>query len=257
MKIPVWREFSEFHPWAEERAKALAMEARTCSIPELAPDWAISEGVLGRPDDRFFKVRGVQVTSAAGREVSGWGQPMVCDDGGGYVALITLDSHNPSVEGRMLVRMKGEPGHRGMFVEVDDKPFNTRVMVCPPAQFSQGNLDHNRKALKGELDSKGKPCQPVPFASLALTDAQPVWAQRVSWHEAAEDGGRFYLKTNRYGVAEVDERQEEKLEAEIEATGRSEDFAWISRGVLRAIFQHPLDNNLANFHLRSVCSLLV
>lgn len=233
------------------------MEVDECDLCELEPDWTSSSMAITRPDGRFFQIRGVNVTRAAGREVSGWKQPTICRDGGGYVALITLDSHNPALEGLMLVRMKGEPGNRGMWVPGEKAPMNTHVLVAPPVQFSQGNLDNHRMALRGVLDSRGQPCKPVPFASLALEDVCPAWASKVTWHEAAEDGGRFYLKTNRYGVAEVDERQVDQLEADIETTGQPEHFAWISRRVLRDLFRHPLDNCLASGHLRSVSSLLV
>lgn len=259
MEIQIFRKFDHFRSWAEERARALAMEAHTVSIPELEPDWEVSEGVLRRPDGRFFTVRGVQVTHAAGREVSGWGQPMVCDDDSGFVAIITRRSGVLVNREPVLVRMKGEPGNRGMFVEVDGKPFNTRVLVCPPVQFSQGNLDNHRRALKGELDPKGKPYKRVPFASLALKDALPAWAVIAPWQDAAEDGGRFFEKINRYGHVPAFGDREDQLASEIEATGQGEDFAWISRDILRNIFRLTLRsrNCLANFHLRSVCSLLV
>lgn len=257
MVIPIFEQFDRFLLWARTRARALAMEVQECDLCELEPDWTTSSMAVTRLDGRFFQVHGVNVTRAAGREVSGWKQPMLCLDGGGYVALITLDSHNPATESRMLVRMKAEPGNRGMWVPGEKAPMNTHVLVAPPAQFSQGNLENHRRALRGELDPNGVPYGPVPFASLALEDACPTWASTVTWHEAVEDGGRFYLKTNRYGVAEVDERMEEQLEEEIKATGQSEHFAWISRGVLRGIFRHPLDNCLASGHLRSVASLLV
>jgi hypothetical protein len=130
------------------------------------------------------------------------------------------------------------------------------VLVCPPVQFSKGNLENHRRALRGELDVMGNPYRPVPFADLAPGEPQLSWISKRHWHRAVEDGGRFFLKENMYGLVQVNETRLGDLEAMVHSTGQSEDFAWITKNVLRMIFVSRT-GQLANGHLRSVCSLLV
>jgi hypothetical protein len=249
-------DFMTFVLWARKRAQALAMKVEECGLCELEPQWTTMTTEISRPDGAFFKVRGVNVTHAAGREVSGWKQPMICENGIGYVALITHDFHNPNQDGMALVRIKTEPGNLGItLVCLEDDNANTRALVCPPVQFSKGNLENHRRALLGENDPNGKPYMCVPFADLALEESLPDWVDTASWCQASEDGGRFFEKLNRYGHISVKNGMLEQIGDVVEATGQPEDFAWVSRSVLRRVL--TCQGRLANGHLRSVASLLI
>ena len=231
-----------FFTFAHKRADALAMASEECSISWLRPDWKVSDAGLMRPDGRFYSVRGVRIAGAAGREVASWKQPMLFTVGKGFVALIV---HEPN---RILVRMLAEPGNIGIEVP---QGRNTRVLVAPPVQFSQSNLDHHRKALQGELDRGGRPIKPVPFADLVLSPQKVGWASHIAWEDAVEDGGRHFEKVNKYGHIRV--ADEGLVNQEVKKTGQPENFAWITRSVLR-------EARAAGFlsgHMRAVMSLLV
>lgn len=253
-------DMESFYAFLQKRADALAMEAEEVTLAECEPTWKVVgrtikglfEGVMtntfiphqvARPDRRFFRIAGVNVRRAAGREVSGWSQPMIFDDGDGFVALV-IDRKTDDV----LIRLKAEPGNVGVATE---KNPNTRVLISPPIQFSRGNLEHNERALRGELDEKGQPMKPIPLASLA-TDGRFLTLDSPDWKKAPEDGGRFYEKVNNYALIDVASKL--KVETDLQELGADiQDFAWISISLLRQLS----DEGLLNGHLRSVLSLLV
>lgn len=252
--------FVEFRSFALIRAAALAMEVEktalaaiaTLDVPEKGPAWVVEEESIRRPDGGFFQVGGVNVTRAAGREVTGWRQPMIMGDGNGYVALVRADDMSDCLGRKHLVRLKAEPGNLGFGVTSDDPSLrgkNTRVLVAPPLQFSQSNLAHHERALRGETDDKGGKLKPVPLADLV------VGREDSFWENASEDGGRFFEKWNRYGLLDLDTESAVKdVEKMIQALGAAaEDFAWVRTGILAEIRR----SGLANGHLRSGMSLLV
>lgn len=248
----------EFLPYFEARAQALAMEVRPAHLAQCEPAWKVVGKILNglfdgvsvqsfmaseikRPDGRFFRIAGIDVVRAAGREVSGWFQPMIFDDGDGFVALV----HDLSTDD-VLVRIKAEPGNVGLEI----CGANTRVLVSPSLQFSRGNLLHNEAALRGELDEKGQRINPIPLAGL-VSDGRYFTLDSDEWELAPEDGGRFFEKVNRYGLVDIWAKQD--VEEDLMELGASaEDFLWVSIDLLRRIRRA----GLANGHLRSAMSLL-
>ncbi len=77
------------------------------------------------------------------------------------------------------------------------------------------------------------------------------WSMSVKWEDGAEDGGRFWEKVNQYGYVQV--LAFSALDPVIESTGQPENFAWVSRNVLRQARQE----GMVNGHLRAAMSLLV
>lgn len=232
--------FDQFQGFMHARAPVLAMEVELCDLADLAPDWQMSEKELARADRGFFTVSGVRVLRAAGREVTGWAQPMLAYQTAGYVGLIVCKLAGLDV---VLVRLMAEPGNVGVR---DDANKNTRVLVCPSIQFSQGNLAQQEKAKRGELDKNGVPIKPVPFADVVVGSHYDVL-----WQPAPEDGGRFYEKVNNYGLIRV--ANTEVIQADLEATGVMENYSWVSLPVLRDLCRL----GLVSGHLRSCMSLLV
>lgn len=237
--------------WAKERATVLAMEAEETplaaiaieDVPGKGPAWVVEAETIRRPDGNFFQIAGVNVTRAAGREVTGWRQPMIMGDGNGYIALVRRQ-----FDGCLLLRLKAEPGNLG-FGDPARNGANTRVLVAPPLQFSQSNLAHHERAMRGELDDKGGKINPVPLAHLV------AHSDSIRWENASEDGGRFFEKWNRYGVFDlIAPGQVKWFEDAVSALGEgAKDFAWVDLSTLRTLRK----NGLANGHLRSAMSLLV
>lgn len=247
LQTRVFSNASAFMMWATGRAHELAMEVERVSLSELAPTWVVTEEKLARPDGQFFSVEGVCVVRSAGREVSGWSQPMMVQPTG-YVGLIHWHENADLSTHEILVRVFPEPGNVG--IKFYGK--NTRVLVGPSFQFSPGNLENHNRAILGELDPSGKPYKRVPFAGLASEgDGLPEWSTGAIWDRAVEDGGRFFEKVNRYGLITTKDR--ESVEGEILSTGQPENFAWINIVILRDLFRV----GYANGHLRSVSSLLL
>ncbi|MBI4133258.1 NDP-hexose 2,3-dehydratase family protein [Candidatus Uhrbacteria bacterium] len=230
-----------FFMFLADRARALAMETEDCLLSELAPAWIVDADSVRRPDGGFFTVRGRHVRRAAGREVSGWSQPLIFGDSGGTVALAIC-----SVVGEgdlYLVRVKAEPGAMG--IEVDGQ--NTRVIVSPTLQFSRSNLERHGRALRGETDERGQSIKPVPLAGI-LNEHR----FRVSWQPVPEDPGRFADKVNRAGFIHAPSTDAFNGDITELPEEQRHDFAWVNLEVLRML----CSRGYANSHLRSVMAML-
>ena len=242
-----FQDFDGFLAWAMERAAALAMEVEPCPLGELAPDWVVGDSIA-RPDGGFFTVEGRRIVRAAGREISGWKQPLIAKETAGFVAFLRTNNHfSPSGRDGFLVRVKAEPGNYGIQLPGD---LDSCVLVAPPVQFSKGNLANHERALRGENDAQGRPIKRVPFASAALPKP-PSWVRNVVWEDGVEDGGRFDKKRNRYGRISITDPAH--ILDEVALTGAVDDFAWVDLPLLREIRRHGLGNGF----LRSALSMLI
>jgi hypothetical protein len=240
-------QYDEFlNEFAYPRALRIAeMRTRIVPLESLAPTWRIDGGALGRPDGLFYRVVGIEVRLADRT----YGQPLIMSrepDFHGCIVLITDGD-------RLLVRLKAEPGNTGI---IDTDGQDTCVLLAPPIQASKSSMVIHQRAVRGETDEHGQPYRRVPLCDL-VTDGRFIEPlsdfQRggTAWQAIAEDGGAFYKKRNLYGLVDVPSLE---VGAEIAALGvAGEDFAWISREVLRRCFK----NGLANGHLRTAMSLLI
>lgn len=242
--VPEFRHPEDFFLFLVARAQALAMEVELAPLSACAPAWDVNSEAVYRPDGGFFRVDGLVVKKAAGREVSGWKQPILTRDAGGKIAIVTADDPEFGQDFLFLVRAKAEPGNKG--VTLPDGT-NSRVLVSAPLQFSLTNLERHSKARRGEPDDKGNPIKPVPIADL-LDDAG---VSEQFWEDGVEDGGRFFEKTNRYGHLRVTDRS--VADKHVIASPEVHDFAWVTRDVLA---QARREAQL-NFHLRATLSMLI
>ncbi len=238
--------FSLFSAFVHERAPFIAMDPavtplgdiETVDVPGKPSAWIADRKSLRRRDRRFMRGIGVRVGNPSGTPVSGWRQFMIAGDHGGRIVLITAVIDG---EYHLLVRLRGEPGNIGIQVDGVD----TCVLVTPPLQFSRSNLEHHRRALRGDIDDGGKPVKRIPLADL-VRRRDIEW-----WYRQPVDGGRFWRKWNNYGILHLgnDLSKIGAIEAALTATGPgAADFAWISFEVLR----QALRARLINSDLRAV-----
>lgn len=213
----------------KNRAKALAMTVELCGLTDLTPDWECYPALI-HSTKGFFDVIGFNVSKAAGREVAGWTQPMLKDNGG---VIVLIECRQATGEPHVLVRAKAEPGNAGYALPDGS---NSRVLLSPPLQFSMANLKNN----------PGK----IPLSSLVMGAKGEL---NVETEPAPEDGGRFYEKVNRYGCLHKPIGST-SVDDEVEKLGAAAaDFAWITMRALRT----ARSMGWLNGHLRSGMSLLV
>lgn len=155
--------------------KTPQMIVSSVKLQDLSPDWIFDpqRGVIRRPDNRFYYIRGIDVTSKdeSGIEVNKWKQPIVCDPGGS-VTLATYDSE-------FVVRPKQEPGN----------PTDLNYALWAAGfQASEANID--------QAHGGKKP------ANIALNK----FSEPLATVGQAKDGNRFDGKVNQLSVIELDEK---------------------------------------------------
>ena len=156
--------------WLAEQRAGSNMSTIRQRLDEIQP-WSVQDdGTYGRADGKFFRLVGVSV-GTAGREVEGWGQPLIEEQGGDGAVMIVLSSNHD-----VLVTFKAEPGN----TEAEGHGY-----LAPTLQASWDNLNRAH----GGLSPTGA----------ALTDDD-----RVRWVRFAKDGGRHISSFNRLGVLIVD-----------------------------------------------------
>jgi len=163
-------EMSDWKKRLEEARATSKMEVVRTPLYQLGGGWEfLGRLCFMREDGGFFKLLGMMV-HGAGREVPGWGQPMVVEAGSGVYVLVTDEACS-----RFLVFMRQEPGNPR------DKGF---VLLGPSLQVSKSNFETTHRGKK-------------PPRLEAYNDKRMVWV------DAPKDGGRFVThKTNcnRLGV---------------------------------------------------------
>lgn len=135
-------------------------------LDEVGEPWGMQVGGhhYGRTDERFFRLVGVKVTKA-GREVMGWNQPMLEDEGVGVVALVSSTNDGREV---LLITAREEPGNP-----------RSHILLGAPIQCSRANLD---QAHGGKRPPR-----------VDLLDGS-----YVQWSEQWADGGRYFTKAVQY-----------------------------------------------------------
>lgn len=170
-------------------------------------------GSIRHDSGEFFTVMGVEVVNAS-REVAGWDQPMIQQKEAGILGIL-------------MIRKNGVPHY---LLNAKMEPGNTlRYQISPTLQATYSNL---KMAHGGR-----KPA----FAGF-FADDTPGTIRYRRW--LAEDGGRFYLKSNLNLLVEV----EESLVPTIPA-----DFKWFTLSQIKAFLGW---DNYINPHVRSILSHL-
>jgi hypothetical protein len=160
----------------EERRAAAKMVVEEVGLSSIAP-WlfGIMNGIarVEREDKKFFQVLGMMIYGA-GREVAGWGQPMMKEAGSGVYVIVT----NPQ-RTAFLVTMREEPGNPSS---------KKHVLLGPPLQASLGNW------------TQGHGGKRPPRAEF--------YDQVTTWIDAPKDGGRFVNvvgeNINQIGILELE-----------------------------------------------------
>lgn len=163
--------------WLADRKTELAIDVRRIKLGELE-QWICDRDSIRHASGNFFRVIGVSVTAAEGREIGAWKQPMFAPVHPGTIAFVCQRR-----AGRLefLVQARAEPG------------FIDRVELGATLQVSTGNY-----ARREDLP---------PFAD--LLSCPPEWVRFRA--EQSDDGGRFYHDDTLHLVIEVPE--DEPLDA--------------------------------------------
>ena len=202
---------SEILNWLEEKRKNYQVDTQVIGINQL-DKWNTDHdtGNISHESGKFFKVIGVKVAGARGREVLSWTQPMVHQQECGILGILCKKLNGIR---HYLIYAKYEPGN------------TNKLQLSPTLQATESNL---------KLAHGGK--KPL-FAEYFEDETR---GKRLVNVVSVEDGGRFYLKTNRNMVVEVAE--DEQIEA-------PDDFIWLTLPQLKKLLK---EDNVVNSLVRSV-----
>lgn len=188
--------------WLEEKKKSYPVRTAEIGIRDL-DGWHVhpETGNISHKSGKFFTVMGVKVDAAKGREVSSWTQPMIKQEECGILGVLCK-----KINGVMhyLLYAKYEPGSIA------------HLQLSPTLQATDSNL---QKAHGGEK---------TRFAEYFENGGKGK--VRVSVVHV-EDPSRFYHKTNRCMIVEVDEN--EKIET-------PEDYVWLTLPQIKKLLK--MDN---------------
>jgi len=159
--------------WLADRKTELAIDVRRIKLGEL-DQWICDRDSIRHASGNFFRVIGVEVTAAEGREIAAWKQPMFAPVHPGTIAFVCQRR-----AGRLefLVQARAEPG------------FIDRVELGATLQVSPANY-----ARREDMP---------PFAELLA--CPPEWVRFRA--EQSDDGGRFYHDDALHLVIEVPENE--------------------------------------------------
>lgn len=174
--------------------------------------WVIDPetGVISHDTGDFFRIMGVEIGNAD-REVDGWDQPMVHQREMGVLGILRCRFDGVW---HYLLNAKAEPGNTLLY------------QISPTLQATYSNL---RQAHAGRRPR---------FAEYFEDDA-PYRVVYRQW--LAEDGGRFYLKSNLNMLIEV---ESEDLPDEI-----PDDFRWFTLSQIKSLLRR---DNYINPHVRGI-----
>ena len=172
-------------------------------------------GNIVHDSGEFFTVTGVRVSHTTKREVAGgWTQPMIKQKEGGILGILCKKFKGVP---HYLIHAKAEPGNVH------------KLQLSPTLQATYSNL---RRAHGGKK----------PHFSEYFENTDQVKVLYSQW--LAEDGGRFYLKSNKNMLVEVDENQEIVVPS---------DYIWLTMYQLKQLLKY---DNLVGPHVRSIISWL-
>jgi len=170
---------SEILEWLEERRAECQIVTNEIGIKDI-DGWKVDSatGNISHDSGKFFTIMGISVDKAKEREVSSWTQPMIKQQECGILGILCKKMDGVR---HYLLYAKYEPGNIN------------KIQLSPALQATDSNLKRahgGKKPLLAEYfedSGKGK-----------------VLCSVVS----VEDGSRFYLKTNRNMIVEVDEGED-------------------------------------------------
>lgn len=201
--------------WLEEKRRNYPVNVQEIGVNELEK-WTVDpkSGNILHDSGKFFSIIGVKIVGAAEREVPSWTQPMLKQPECGISGIICQKRDGIK---QYLFYAKFEPGNLH------------KIQLSPALQVTASNLERAHQGKKPRLaeyfedGGKGKLLKQV---------------------EGIEDGGRFYMKTNRTMIVEIDEH---------EIVPITEDYVWITLPQIKKLL---LINNVMNSLARNVCAVL-
>ena len=204
-------QINEILNWLEEKRRNYQVDTKIIGINEL-DKWAAdpNSGNISHQSGKFFNVIGISISGAKGREVLSWTQPMIHQQECGILGILCKKFNRVR---HYLIYAKYEPGN--MY----------KLQLSPTLQATESNL---------KLAHGGK--KPL-FAEYFEDETK---GKRLVNVVSVEDGGRFYMKTNRNMIVEIDEN--EKLEI-------TDDFIWLTLPELKILLKM---DNIVNSLTRSV-----
>lgn len=215
------RDENQFHKlddvlkWFQEKREKCEMDVEEIGINELKKWHTEKEtGNISHDSGEFFSVIGVRVLNTKKREVIGWDQPMIWQKEGGILGILTKKFNEVR---HYLIHAKAEPGNI------------YKLQLSPTLQATFSNL---KKAHGGKK----------PLFAEYFED--PKKAKIIYSKSLAEDGGRFYLKTNQNMLVEVSENEEINI---------PDDYIWLTMYQIKQLLRY---DNLVNPHVRSIISHL-
>ncbi len=206
---------SQIINWLEEKRRNCPIQTEETGLNNL-DKWKTdpNTGVVSHQSGKFFSIIGVRVNGADSREVSSWTQPIMKQQECGILGILAKRINGIR---HYLLYAKYEPGNLH------------KLQLSPTLQATESNLSlaHGGKrprfAEYFENGGKGK----------ILTSVVSV-----------EDGGRFYLKTNRNMVIEIPENEEIDI---------TDEYIWVNSVQLKKLLK--LDN-VINSLVRSIIGSL-
>jgi len=201
--------------WLKARQAACSVSVNEIGLSDLE-GWSIDpeNKKITHSSGKFFSIIGVKISKAGEREVSSWSQPM-------------LKQEECGISGVLRKRFRGVM-HYLFYAKFEPGNINL-VQLSPSLQATESNLTRAHLGAKPRLaeyfegSGKGKLIKSVV---------------------GVEDGGRFYRKTNKSMLVEVDESEE------IEIT---DDYIWLTLPQIKKLL---LVDNAMNSLARNVCAIL-
>lgn len=196
--------------WIESSRKNATVKVSPKPIKELS-GWCVDNntGEIFHQSGEFFRVVGVSIQNSA-REVSGWDQPLVFQKEMGVLGIIRTKFNGIY---HYLLNAKFEPGNTLEF------------QISPTLQATYSNL---KKAHGGR---KPRYCE----FFLDESKAKVIYKKWL-----AEDGGRFYQKSNLNMLIEVDANELGEI---------PEEFKWFTLSQIKDLLQY---DNYINPHVRGI-----
>jgi oxidase EvaA len=168
-------------------------------------------GEISHSSGEFFRIIGVEISNAT-REVSGWDQPFVFQKEMGVLGIIRTKFDGVY---HYLLHAKAEPGNTLLF------------QISPTLQATYSNL----KTAHGGA---------VPRFSEFFVGQDEDKADVAYKQWLAEDGGRFFLKSNLNMLVEV---------AQADLPPIPDDYRWFTLSQIKEFLLH---DNYINPHVRSI-----
>ncbi len=214
--------------WLKEQRESCAMEVSEIGMNELEK-WKANPvtGNIEHDSGEFFSVIGVKVSNTVNREVvGGWTQPMIKQKEGGIIGILCKNFNGVR---HYLINAKGEPGNP------------EKLQLSPTLQATYSNLKRAHGGKKPKFAEYFEDVE-LNVDENGFNKERGVKVLYCRWQ--AEDGGRFYLKSNYNMLVEVDESTKIDVPS---------DYIWLTMYQLKQLLK---ENNLVGPHVRGIIAFL-